>query len=694
MNQLPSPLRQLPEPIFQDNITTISEADNSTQQSTATRNDEDVMQLDEEPDNVTPVPMSAADGLEILSRAVENESSGQGHPQLAKSVDRTVMDTTFPNTKETPMVTVQALVRESSEDAESISGEDNEDERVTAEFQGLTDHETAVPMSSLSHSSQLVTSHATDSLAGNIVRTTSIIIETQEPRGQLPTPRDTQMTDGASFTGFPGKSAEVDVSEDAGPIELDDDEVEAVSISAESSVSSNEHDMVVEIDQGLLVAQPEAVPNPTKHVSLEPGHESEMESVHVPIPPPSPNPIIQVNDDDITQAESFEDISNPIIGIDIQGRNHVEADTPGISLSFQSQMEGDEELQASILENFSQNDEMDEQVGTHMSDDQIQDQASVISEESDFDTAVDEWDTEQPGLDDENTQPVPPFIEETLMEQPTAARSSSPLQQHSLDGHMDVPDDITDASSQIDLSVHLARATNSSKRTTRHREATPNLSRPNTRSSNTQDSSAFDTEDSSVQLARASFTKSTKSEEDTSMTATKLKLVRHLRDELPDCTSLKVLRQHLTKTLDVIGIAMMKPPEPRRGKSGPREYMMSFTITDHSIGPHSVAEVQLYRPHKDTLPQVKPGDVVLLHNFKVISLTKRGFGLRTTDGSSWAVFDHEDQPAQIKGPPVEYGDREKMYVAHLREWFGLLDERARAKLEQANQKIVGASRSK
>ncbi|KAI1632233.1 hypothetical protein F4809DRAFT_628663 [Biscogniauxia mediterranea] len=686
-------LQQLPEPNLQGETGTVPIVDNSTQESTGIKDEGDAMQLDEEPDDVAIVPMSAADGLEILSRAVENESSGQGHPQSAEHVSHTIIDNTF-ETKETPMATVQALDREHSEDSESVFEEVDEGERFGAGLQASADHATLVPVSSSSQSTQPATSREVDNLMEYTVRTTSIIIEAQGHGDQLPTPRDTQMTDMVSFKESLGKTIEIDVSREAGSMEINNAGDETVSISTESSISSNEHDTSVEINQGILGTQPDAVPDQTKHIPLEADHESEMEPVHSPIPPPSPNPIIQVNNDDITQTESFEETPNPVAGVGIQGHDHVETGAPGISLSFQSQMEGDEELQASILENFPQDYGMDEQLGMHMlSEDQLQDQSSIHSEELDFDTAVDEMDTEQPGLDDETAGSPSSFVRRTSLTQPTAIRYFSPLQQDSLDSHMDIPDDTTDASSQIDPSVQLARAANSSKRS-RRREATPNTSRPNTRSSNTHDSSAFDTEDSSVQLARASFTKSTKSEEDTSMTATKLNLVRHLRDELPGCTSLKVLRQHLTKTLDVIGIAMMKPPEPRRGKSGPREYMMSFTITDHSIGPHSVAEVQLYRPHKDTLPQVKPGDVVLLHNFKVMSLPKKGFGLRTTDGSSWAVFDHEDEPAQIKGPPVEYGDKETMYVAHLREWFGLLDERARAKLEQANQKIIGAGRAK
>lgn len=254
----------------------------------------------------------------------------------------------------------------------------------------------------------------------------------------------------------------------------------------------------------------------------------------------------------------------------------------------------------------------------------------------------------------------------------------------------------SDTSIRNDPSVHLARAANASKRAKRKRAASTDSYRPRKRLFDTRRTPTPETDDSSIRLARASLASQTpKSEEDSySMTAAKLQLARHLRDELPDCTSLKVLRQHLTKSLDVIAVAVMQPPDPQRAKGGPREYMMSFTIADHSIGPYAVAEALIYRPHKDTLPVVRYGDIVLLRNFTVVSLANKGFGLRTNDGSSWAVFDYESEPPQIRGPPVEYGERETLYVSYLREWFGLLDVKAREKLELANQKIINTGKSK
>ncbi|KAH8155960.1 hypothetical protein CIB48_g12287 [Xylaria polymorpha] len=178
------------------------------------------------------------------------------------------------------------------------------------------------------------------------------------------------------------------------------------------------------------------------------------------------------------------------------------------------------------------------------------------------------------------------------------------------------------------------------------------------------------------------------------MTAAKLQLARHLRDSLPDFCALEALRQHVTKSLDIIAVAAMQPPDPRRAKGGPREYMMSFTISDYSIGPYNVAEAFLYRPHKESLPVIRYGDVVLFRNFTVVSLAGKGFGLRSNDRSSWAVFDYDDEPAQIRGPPVEYIQREIAYVNYLREWFSLLDGKARARLECATQDFINAGKFK
>jgi hypothetical protein len=149
---------------------------------------------------------------------------------------------------------------------------------------------------------------------------------------------------------------------------------------------------------------------------------------------------------------------------------------------------------------------------------------------------------------------------------------------------------------------------------------------------------------------------------------------------------LKVLRYHLNKKLDVLAVATTAPKEPQRAKGGPRHYQITFNITDPSIAPSGVTEVQILRPYKDALPLINTGDGILLRNFTVISLKDKGFALRSdqTEASSWAVFKDDEGDAEVRGPPVEYGVVEKKYFVSLKEWFRGLDSAATAKLSRAN----------
>ncbi|KAL2062620.1 hypothetical protein VTL71DRAFT_5692 [Oculimacula yallundae] len=170
----------------------------------------------------------------------------------------------------------------------------------------------------------------------------------------------------------------------------------------------------------------------------------------------------------------------------------------------------------------------------------------------------------------------------------------------------------------------------------------------------------------------------------------KLRLKRALRTELSEFTALKVLRYQLTKKLDFLAVATTTPPEPQRAKNGPRQYQITFNITDPSIAPSGVTEVQVFRPYKDALPIIKAGDGILLRNFLVMSVQQSrtggpAFALRSTqeDASSWAVF-KDDEEVEIRGPPVEYGDAEKNHVMQLKTWYAELDSVAMAKIARAN----------
>ncbi|EFQ29771.1 hypothetical protein CGRA01v4_03720 [Colletotrichum graminicola] len=266
-----------------------------------------------------------------------------------------------------------------------------------------------------------------------------------------------------------------------------------------------------------------------------------------------------------------------------------------------------------------------------------------------------------------------------------------------------------------DPSVTLARASIASRRSTRLSDrTTPDSTRVTGARSQSLvlKSDSPDGEDDSVQLARSAIkspsraskmkepkerdvAKSKQSKREATPkeaaeqtpAAVKVQLTRSLRVDVPDCISLKVLRNHPGKTVDVFAVTTTEPPEAKRAKGGPRGIMLAFNITDHSIAPAQTVAVQIFRPHKAALPVVHPGDVILLRNFSVMVLTGRGFGLRANDGSSWAVFEREGQDdlPQIRGPPVELTKGEASYAALLKQWYAGLDAKSLARLNKANE---------
>ncbi|KAL2170943.1 hypothetical protein VTG60DRAFT_4205 [Thermothelomyces hinnuleus] len=280
-------------------------------------------------------------------------------------------------------------------------------------------------------------------------------------------------------------------------------------------------------------------------------------------------------------------------------------------------------------------------------------------------------------------------------------------------------------SSSPDVSVHLARQAIAAKRhkatepvrtSSRIARARSNSLRSNATNSTPEDEK--EKEDPSISLARAALASpsrrgvgsstsasKTTATSSTSATALKADLNKRLRTELPECIPLRSLRAHLDKTPNVIAVVTSQPTKPARAKGGPREYVMSFHVTDPSAAPSTVVKVQLYRPHKDSLPIVGPGDVVLLSKFLVKALSKKGWGLRTGTESAWAVWEHglqqehqqqqqqaEEDCPQIRGPPVEDWKGYVGYVRTLKEWWALVmaDEAAKGKLEKADQKLTEA----
>ncbi|KAM5342563.1 hypothetical protein ACJ41O_013529 [Fusarium nematophilum] len=182
--------------------------------------------------------------------------------------------------------------------------------------------------------------------------------------------------------------------------------------------------------------------------------------------------------------------------------------------------------------------------------------------------------------------------------------------------------------------------------------------------------------------------------EDESVGSLKLQLLKSLRTTLPDNLSLKLLRNSLNKTADILAVATATPAQPHRPKHGPRDYMLTLNITDPSVAPTGVCVAHIFRPHQTSLPIVRPGDVVLLRRVHVVSMKGRGYGVRTGDASAWAVFEKADEEMlpQIKGPPVELTADEIKYAEGLRRWWSLQDDKAMGKIEKASRKVTEAGK--
>jgi hypothetical protein len=246
-----------------------------------------------------------------------------------------------------------------------------------------------------------------------------------------------------------------------------------------------------------------------------------------------------------------------------------------------------------------------------------------------------------------------------------------------------------------DPSIQLARAALASRKASKK---LPDIAAPRSpmktraRSSSVRMSPTPEVEDASVQLAKAGLASPSRrsfgGENGGSPSMSKSELVKRLRTELPQYTSLKSLRGLVRKEIEVVAVATTPSTAPQRTKQ--REYAMSFNITDAALAPNDVVEVQFFRAHKDFLPALKPGDSLLLRNFTVISIHEKKFGLRTHDSSSWAVFETSDSEPEVKGPPIEIDESEATYALALRSWFSSLDKAARQKLDEANQRFLEA----
>lgn len=160
-------------------------------------------------------------------------------------------------------------------------------------------------------------------------------------------------------------------------------------------------------------------------------------------------------------------------------------------------------------------------------------------------------------------------------------------------------------------------------------------------------------------------------------------LSKDLKTNLPGFTELKAIRFVRDKKADILAVATTASAEPERAKRYPKDWHTHFKMTDNST-PGQVFNVAIFRPHKEALPVIEPGNGVLLRRME-IRPEKPSFAFRSNDESAWVVFLDHGLREETRGPPVEYGDLERDHVQRLRKWYGMLDDVAAAKIEKANQ---------
>lgn len=153
--------------------------------------------------------------------------------------------------------------------------------------------------------------------------------------------------------------------------------------------------------------------------------------------------------------------------------------------------------------------------------------------------------------------------------------------------------------------------------------------------------------------------------------------------------------------IDIIGVATKDTETPQRAKKGPRDFFVRVLVKDPSLdGEEHAVVAEVYRPWHAQLPVALAGDVILLRGFAVKSRKRQPY-LLSTDSSAWCVWRFaenalDDDEArektpwahrlragsfsgvkeEVKGPPVELGEEERIRAEELHGWWQGLQELA------------------
>jgi len=134
-------------------------------------------------------------------------------------------------------------------------------------------------------------------------------------------------------------------------------------------------------------------------------------------------------------------------------------------------------------------------------------------------------------------------------------------------------------------------------------------------------------------------------------------------------------QKDLRDTVDIIGV-VRETGELGRSK-GP-DYVLPLKLVDPSSGPNNGLSVLVFRPDKSALPvQAERGSVMIFTDMKVQTYQQRP-QTRTTETSGWILFP-PNGPVQDSGPPVEYGEEEKLMVRQLQHWWKHVQEKGKSK---------------
>lgn len=133
---------------------------------------------------------------------------------------------------------------------------------------------------------------------------------------------------------------------------------------------------------------------------------------------------------------------------------------------------------------------------------------------------------------------------------------------------------------------------------------------------------------------------------------------------------LAALQSNFNSTVDIVAVTAYSSAI-ERAKTRPRDFKLHFQISDPSCAPSKI-DVRIFRPFKDALPLVGPGDAILLRAFRVVSSDRR-IALLSVADSAWAVWKKDgrdvEDGAEVRGPPVEYGEAEQSQALSLIQWW-------------------------